>query len=141
MSTSALGVLSPVRGSFCAVGFSSPLSPLRLVRCPGVSLGWLVYRGFSPLLFDCFFHWLVFLLFFLFVQTETPDCRRALVLPLSCSSCLVSCFCWCFVSLSFVFWRANVCLLLLVAGVAVCFVPVLWWVCVGGCLFFRSSAC
>ena len=29
----------------------------------------------------------------------------------------------------------------LVAGVAVCFESVLWWVCVGGSSFFRSSAC
>ena len=52
-STSALGALSQDRGSLGLVCLSF-FSPLLLVRGPGVSHGWLVNRGFSPLLFDFF---------------------------------------------------------------------------------------
>ena len=147
MPTSALGVLLRVRGSSGVVILSwyvSPppfSSPLLLDRGPGVSHGWLVNRGFSPLLVDCFRLACFSVVLLVCFQWRPPDSRRALYPPLSCSllSCLlllpmlrqsVVCFVAC-----------DCVLVLLVAGVAVCFAPVLWWVCEGGCLFFRSSAC
>ena len=124
--------------------YVSPLPlffPLLLGRGPGVSHGWLVNRGFSPLLFDCFLLACFSVVLLVCFQWRPPTLGELLLCLFNALSFLVPCFCWCFVSLSFVSWRATVCLFLLVAGVAVCFVPVLWWVCVGGCLFFRSSAC
>ena len=121
----------------------SPLSlPSPLGRGPGVSSGWLVNRGFSPLLFDCLYMACFSVVLIVCLNRRPPTLDELSISLFHTLSCLVPCCCWCFVSLSFVFfWRATVCFVLLVAGVAVCFAPVLWWGCVGGCLFFRSTAC
>ena len=103
-------------------------SPLLLVRGPGVSHGWLVNRGFSLLLFDCFL-WLDVLLFYLFVvngdpRLSTSSLPASFLFLLSCLLLLlvlrlsVVCFlaCEC-VLVTFSCWRCRVLCACFVVGV------------------------
>ena len=130
-------------GDFLALNAFSPLAPSSARLCLGVSLFWLVIRGFSLLLFDVYRSVLFFDCsdWFLF-------CWRAPTLDVNTLLCvLLAPLPLFFCPLRLLMLRPSVfsfvaCNLVVfsfvVAGVAVCFVPFLWWVCSS---FFRSSAC